>query len=107
MHLSRADLTTKVPARRRRALERACSLEQRVRQVTELDSRFRLPKHTMGMILERAQSMGRPPGPWLSAVKDELERRVIAGELAADPDPRCFVDAGLAIAFPAGLPGTD
>jgi len=95
MQLSRADLTTKVLAKRQHARRRADALEARVVALLAEDARFRLPKLTMGLILERS---GRRPGPWLAGVKDRLESMVAAGELPASDDPNDYIDVGLTLA---------
>lgn len=70
MCLSRADLTTKVSARRARAHAKAQELERRVLEVVTWDARPKLPKGTMGLVLERS---GRSPGPWLNGVRESIE----------------------------------
>lgn len=80
MHLSRADLTTKRPEKQRRAQQRADSLEARVAQVLCADNRPKLPKGTMGMILDRA---GLKAGPWLKEIQSYLEKEMEVGTLEA------------------------
>lgn len=100
MSLSRADLTTKVPARRDRALRRAAELEERVRSVTAADNAPKLPKGTMGQVLERS---ALKPGPWLAKIKDELEAMMTTGLLPADAAASFYADEGLKLV--ASLPG--
>ena len=92
MLLSRADLTTKNPKKRDRALARAAELEKRVVQVLEADNAPKLPKGTMGIIMGKVATK---PGPWLNAVRDELEAMMKAGVLKLDQPVDYYVDAGL------------
>lgn len=92
MLLSRADLTTKNPRKRDRALARALELERRVGEVVALDNAPRLPKGAMGLVLERS---GRSPGKWLGEVKEELERRMATGDLQVCDDPEFYAVEGL------------
>lgn len=94
MYLSRADLTTKQPAKRRQAAKRANELEARVKAVIEADRAPRLPKGAMGLILDAS---GLPPGKWLSPIKDRLELDIREGRLPADAHIDTYVQAGLAI----------
>lgn len=99
MCLSRADLTTKIPAKRQRAILRGNELERRVVGIIALDSRLKLPKLTMGIILERS---GKPPGAWLSELKDELERQLNAGQIKRDESPMYYANVGLTIVGSTG-----
>lgn len=94
MCLSRADLTTKIPAKRQRAMARGDELEKRINEIVALDSRLRLPKLTMGIVLERS---GRAPGPWLREVQGELERRLNEGQIERDESPMYYANVGLTI----------
>lgn len=78
MALSRADLTTKNESKRNRALARGKELEARVRQVFADDNAPRLPKNTMGLILEKT---GFKPGPWLNTLRKEMEEHMRTGTL--------------------------
>ena len=94
MALSRADLTTKVPAKRMRAMDRANELEDRVKLVYSADNAPKLPKGTMGVIMEKVATK---PGPWLNTLRDELETLMQAGILEADRDVDYYVRAGLSL----------
>lgn len=94
MLLSRADLTTKNAKKRERCLARAAELEKRVAQVVEEANAPRLPKGTMGIIMEKVAAK---PGPWLQAVRDQLEAMMKAGVLLADQPVDYYVKAGLDI----------
>lgn len=92
MSLSRADLTTKNAKKRDRAMFRANELEARVAEVRAIDACPKLPKGTMGIILERS---GRKPGSWLSQIKDTLEGRMAVGQLPAAGEVSFYVDEGM------------
>lgn len=94
MALSRADLTTKVPARRNRAARKADELVDRVKIVMTTDARPRLPKGTMGVVLTKVAAR---PGAWCNAVRDELEAMMQAGVLDADRDVGYYVVAAMAL----------
>lgn len=86
--LSRADLTTKNPARRARANARSAELEARVREIYAADNAPKLPKGTMGEVIKRVATK---PGPWVNAVRDELEAAMAAGLLLAGKDVEFYV----------------
>lgn len=76
MCLSRADLTTKVQAKRTKAMNRASALEKRVMNVLAFDNRPKLPKGTMGFVLEKS---GRKPGAWINDLRSDLEADLAKG----------------------------
>lgn len=92
MALSRADLTTKNPRKRATCERRASELEARVAAVLARDGRPRLPKGTMGIVMSRVAA---PPGPWLNAVREELEAMMAAGLLEADREAEHYVTKAL------------
>ena len=92
MALSRADLTTKRPEKRARALNRALELEKRVAEVYEADNAPKLPKGTMGAIMSK---VAVKPGAWLNEVRDELERMMQAGVLDTGKPMEYYVEHGL------------
>lgn len=92
MALSRADLTTKVPAKRARALLRGRELEERAKSIMAESEAPKLPKGTMGVIIEKA---GRKPGAWLQELREWLEDSMMVGSLDVDRDVGYYVDAGL------------
>lgn len=95
MMLSRADLTTKNPNKRERALARGRELEVRVAEVYASDNAPKLPKGTMGEVLARS---GRKPGAWLNTVRMGLENNMASGGLPADRDMEFYVGKGLLLA---------
>lgn len=79
MLLSRADLTTRNPIKRRRANENADTLVARMEAVIAEDAIPPALRKGFGTWLETR--WGVAPGPTMGAVKRELERRIDAGEL--------------------------
>lgn len=92
MALSRADLTTKNPNKRDRAIKRGNELEARVRAIYAQDTAPKLPKGTMGRVLDQS---GRRPGKWLNDTRDELERLMAAGDLPLGETIDFYVTEGL------------
>jgi poly(A) polymerase len=92
MTLSRADLTTKNPNKRDRALARGRELEVRVAQVYAADHVPKLPKGVMGEVLKRVAVR---PGAWCNVVRDELEAMMLAGVLEVGREVGYYVEAGL------------
>lgn len=92
MALSRADLTTKNPKKRERCLARAAELEKRVAHIVDIDNAPKLPKGTMGVIMSKVAAK---PGPWLQAVRDQLEAMMKAGVLQVDQPIDYYVAEGI------------
>jgi poly(A) polymerase len=92
MALSRADLTTKRPEKRARALGRALELEARVKEVYAKDHALKLPPETMGTILSKVATK---PGPWCNALRAELTEMLRAGVLEAGKPVEYYVEHGL------------
>lgn len=92
MALSRADLTTKNAAKRDRALARGRELEERVKAIYTQDNAPKLPKGTMGVIMSKVAAK---PGPWLNAVRQEMEDAMASGLLPAGQPVDFYVTEGL------------
>ena len=92
MALSRADMTTKHANKRDRALARGRELELRVANIIQNDNAPKLPKGTMGIIMEK---VAIKPGPWLNALREELESMMLAGVLKPDEIVDYYVNAAL------------
>jgi len=90
--LARADLTTKNPAKRARALANSAALEARAAAIFAEDSAPKLPKGTIGIIIERS---GRSAGPWAQQARDQLEARLRDGTLPLGQPPEFYVAAWL------------
>ena len=79
--LSRADITTKRPEKKRRGLESISELALRVRQIDEMDAKVPpLPKGLGTLISAR---FGIPPSPALGELMKMLKDQVEGGELDA------------------------
>ena len=88
--LSRADITTKRPERRRQGLSLIEELRQRLEQLRIEDARQPpLPKGIGNRIMER---FGLPPSRKIGDLKRLLEHQVQAGELQAGQDAEYYVD---------------
>lgn len=80
--LSRADVTSSRPARRRTARTRIDELERRIRELAERERIEALKSPLDGHELMALFGLG--PGPWIRPIKDYLQELVIEGELAQD-----------------------
>ena len=94
MQLSRADLTTKNPKKRAACERNSARLVEHVERIIAEDAapKPKLPKLTMGLIKDRVAAK---PGPWLNALRAELEALMLAGVLLVDQEPAYYVEAGL------------
>ena len=99
MALSRADLTTKNANKRGRAVARGNELEARVKALYAEDNAPKLPKGTMGLIIERKVM---PVGRGLNIVKDGLERLMAEGKLPVDKDAEWYATEGFKVLMSAG-----
>jgi poly(A) polymerase len=91
MALSRADLTTKNPNKRARAQRNGDALEAHVRVVFDADSAPKLPKGTMGLIIEKGLC---PVGPRLNVIRGWLEQMMKDGRLPTDKDAEFYATTG-------------
>ena len=94
MTLSRADLTTKIPAKRNKCLAKSDELVKRVEALLKEDFAPKLPKGTMGIILERS---GKKPGAWLGSLRGELERMLRSGEVPPEQSADSYATYGLCL----------
>lgn len=94
MALSQADLTTKIPAKRDRALANRDALKIRVEKALEEINAPKLPKGTMGEIMKKVAAK---PGPWLQDLRDHLESMMKVGVLLAGQPVEYYVKAGLEV----------
>jgi len=99
MQLSRADLTTKNPNKRASARAKGDELEARVRAVIAEDAAPKLPKGTMGLIIERRVL---PVGPALNLVRNGLEQMLRAGTLPTGNDAEWYATEGLRLLLAQG-----
>jgi poly(A) polymerase len=87
--LSRADITTKRPWRRRRLIRQITELQERVRELQAQDSYVPpLPKGLGHLLMER---LGVPPSKRLGDLRKRLEADVEEGRLEAGRDAEYYV----------------
>jgi poly(A) polymerase len=80
LDLSRADITTKRPEKKKRGLRQISELGKRVKELAELDAKVApLPK---GLGTAISDTFGIPPSKRLGDLRKEIERRCEQGELA-------------------------
>ncbi len=89
LDLSRADITTKRPERRRRGVRQISLLAQRIRELQEEDNRVPpLPKGLGNAIME---AFGIPPSKRLGDIKHQLEADIEDGALEPGKDADHYV----------------
>jgi poly(A) polymerase len=87
--LSRADITTKRPERRRRGLRQIEDLETRVRSLAALDAK--LPPLPKGLGDAIMQTFALPPSRRIGVIKERLEALVEQGVLPAREEADVYV----------------
>lgn len=88
--LSRADITTKRPERRRRGLQQIEHLSARVSQLAAIDAQpAPLPTGLGNLIMER---FGLEPSRLVGEIKRALELLVAAGDLPAQANPTVYLE---------------
>jgi poly(A) polymerase len=90
LDLSRADITTKRPERRRKGLESISELAARVRAVQELDAK--VPPLPKGLGTAISARFGIAPSPRLGELMKTLKTAVEKGELEAQREPEHYLD---------------
>lgn len=90
LDLSRADITTKRPERRKRGLRQISDLAARIRKIQELDARVPpLPKGVGNAIMT---AFGLPPSRRIGELKELLEGAIASGEIEAARDEAYYVE---------------
>lgn len=90
LDLSRADITTKRPERRKRGVRMISELGKRIRKLQEEDAKVPpLPKGLGTVLMER---FGVPPSKRLGDIKKMLEADVDSGTLEAGRDAEYYAD---------------
>jgi poly(A) polymerase len=85
MHLSRADVTSKRPGRRREAIANLYDLRQRVAAIRVADA-ARKPAVPKGLGIALIEALGVSPGPRVGELRRLCEDAVRRGELSDRPD---------------------
>ncbi len=88
--LSRADITTKRPEKKRRGLQQLEELQQRIGALAEHDSR--LPPLPGGIGDDMMRAFGLPPSRKIGELKRELESAVERGEIEARLPSEAYVE---------------
>jgi len=89
LDLSRADITSKRPGRRRQLLEQISALSDRIDHLREEDAR--LPPLPSGVGNAIMEAFRIPPSRLIGDLKKELEQRVAAGSLEARREDAYYV----------------
>ncbi len=90
LDLSRADITTKRPEKKKRGLRQISELSRRVKELQALDAKVApLPK---GLGTAISDTFGIPPSKRLGDLRKELERRCESGELDAQREVEFYLD---------------
>ena len=89
LDLSRADITTKRPEKRKRGLQQISDLAARIRLIEELDAKKPpLPKGVGSWIM---QAFSLPPSKRIGEIKELLEKACEEGELEGGRDADYYV----------------
>jgi poly(A) polymerase len=90
LDLSRADITTKRPEKRRRGVAQISALSKRIRALQAVDAKVApLPKG-LGQLL--MSELGLPPGRKLGEIRNRLEREADEGTIDAGREAEYYVD---------------
>jgi poly(A) polymerase len=89
LDLSRADITTKRPARKKRGLGQISELGARIRAIEAEDAR--VPPLPKGLGTAIGGALGIPPSRKLGDVMKALEAKCLAGELEGQKDFAYYV----------------
>jgi poly(A) polymerase len=87
--LSRADITTKRPEKKKRGLEQISDLSTRIRTLAELDSRE--PPLPSGIGDDMMKAFGLPPSRLVGDLKRSLESAIEAGEIAPRLESEAYI----------------
>jgi poly(A) polymerase len=88
--LSRADITTKRPEKKKRGLRQISELADRVRTLAEEDAK--VPPLPSGIGDEIMRAFGLPPSRLIGDIKRTLETSIEAGELASGQEAAFYLD---------------
>jgi hypothetical protein len=85
-------MTTKIAQKRERARIKTDQLVARLAQIIEADNAPKLPKGTMGLVLELSK---RTPGAWLNQTRERLEAMLLEGTLAVGLSPEEYANVAV------------
>lgn len=100
--LSRADITTKRPEKKRRGLRQISELADRVERLAQEDAVVPPLPSGIGDVIMKA--FGLPPSRRIGELKRELEEAVAAGEVDSHQEPEVYVEFLRANSARFGLP---
>lgn len=101
LDLSRADVTSKRPGKRKKCLCLISELGRRIRELAEIDARVPPLPAGLGNLLMTALAL--PPGRHIGELRDRLERMCEAGEIEARQEPAYYVEVVRSQGLLAGL----
>jgi poly(A) polymerase len=87
--LSRADITTKRPEKKKKGLRQISELAERVRKVKEEDEI--IPPLPSGIGDALMKAFGLPPSRMVGEIKRELEQAILRGEVPAHQDAEFYL----------------
>ena len=90
LDLSRADITTKRPEKKKRGLDAISELARRVREIQEMDAK--IPPLPKGLGTAISARFGIPPSPALGELMKVLKDRVDNGDLEAQRDNDYYLE---------------
>ncbi|MFO7565832.1 MAG: HD domain-containing protein [Enhygromyxa sp.] len=90
LNLSRADITSKRPGRRKRCLQRISELSRRIRALQAEDQKPKPLPSGLGKVLMSA--LGLPPGKQIGQLRASLEALFEAGEIEGGREPEYYVE---------------
>jgi len=90
LSLSRADITTKRPEKKRRGLRQISDLAERVRKLQAEDAV--VPPLPSGIGDDMMKEFGIPPSRKVGEIKRALEQAIVAGEVAGQQDAAVYLE---------------
>lgn len=101
LNLSRADITSKRPGKRKRCLRMISELARRIRELEAEDRKIKPLPPGLGNTLMAALEL--PPGKHLAVLRERLEQLFEAGELEGGREPGYYVEQVRARQLLAGV----
>ena len=90
LDLSRADITTKRPEKKKRGLSQISELGKRIKELAAVDSK--VPPLPKGLGTAISETFGVPPSKRLGDLRNEIEARCDRGELESHKDVAYYLD---------------